>query len=490
MPDPRLYTLNQHPVRHTRGTVLYWMTSARRLGFNFALERAVTHAATLGKPLVILEALRCGYPHASDRLHAFVMEGMAEHAAALRTGPVRYYPYIEPSPGAGAGLLAALARDACVVVTDWYPAFFLPRMIASAATQVGCCMEAVDTNGILPVALAGRAIPMAHGFRAHLQKNLRGQLRQWPAATPLRALARRRRASISREVLDRWPAATAGTLTRGALASLPIDHSIAPVPLRGGTSAARQRLRTFVADGLSRYTEDRNQPERDGTSRLSPWLHFGHLSVHEVFEAVMSREKWTSRRLGTASRGAREGWWNASAAAESFLDELITWREIAFNTCAFVQKYERYASLPEWAKRTLDAHRGDPREHVYSRDQFEAAVTHDPLWNAAQRQLMREGWFHGYLRMVWGKKILEWTRTPEDALAIMGDLMNRYSLDGRDPNSWAGFAWVLGRYDRPWPERDVYGQVRYMSSANTARKLRVKHYLSEYTDSAKPRPRL
>jgi deoxyribodipyrimidine photo-lyase len=430
----------------------------------------------------VLEALRCGYPHASDRLHAFVIDGMREHAAALGGGPVRYYPYVEPAPGEGSGLLAALARTACVVVTDWYPAFFLPRMTASAARQVDCRIEAVDSNGLLPVAAAGRAIPMAHGFRSHLQKTLRAHLRQWPLPEPLTSLPAGPRPAIASSILDRWPAATGASLTRAGLARLPIDHAVAPVSVAGGTTAARARLREFAATGLARYAEHHHQPEQDATSRLSPWLHFGHLSVHEVFEAVMSRERWTSRKLGAGARGARDGWWNASASAESLLDELITWRELAFNTCAFVPGYDQFASLPEWARRTLDLHRSDPREHAYSLAQLDSATTHDPVWNAAQRQLARDGWFHGYMRMLWGKKILEWSAAPDDALAAMTHLMNRYSLDGRDPNSWAGFAWVLGRYDRPWPEREVFGQVRYMSSANTARKLRLKGYLARYAD--------
>jgi deoxyribodipyrimidine photo-lyase len=252
--------------------------------------------------------------------------------------------------------------------------------------------------------------------------------------------------------------------------------------MRGGSHAARARLAAFVAGGLARYGEHHNQPEQDATSRLSPWLHFGHLSVHEVFQAVMTSEKWTSRKLGSGARGAREGWWNVSASTEAFLDELVTWRELAFNTAAFAPDYDRYSALPDWARRTLDAHRGDRREHWYGLEQFDAAATHDPLWNAAQRQLKQDGWFHGYMRMLWGKKILEWSAAPEDALAVMQHLMNRYSLDGRDPNSWAGFAWVLGRYDRPWPEREIFGQVRYMSSTNTARKLRVKGYLAQYGD--------
>ena len=479
----RLYPQNDRPIDPNRQFILYWMTSARRLQRNFALQRAVHHAATLRKPLVILEALRCGYPHASDRLHAFVLQGMREHASALAKGAVRYYPYVEPAEGAGKGLVAALAAHAAVVVTDWYPAFFLPRMIVSAARQVDCALEAVDTNGLLPVSAAGRAIPMAHGFRAHLQRTLREELRHWPEEAPLDALPHVRPARIDPAITARWPAATTAVLRGETLEALPIDHSVKPVAFSGGTAGARARLEDFVAHKLTHYADGHNQPEQDFTSRLSPWLHFGHISAHEIFERVMSREKWTSRKLGTGARGARESWWNTSASTESFLDELITWRELAFNTAAFLPGFDRYQTLPAWARHTLEAHRRDRRQHVYSLEQFEKAATHDPLWNAVQRQLTRHGWFHGYMRMLWGKKILEWTRRPEDALAVMEHLMNKYSLDGRDPNSWAGFAWVLGRYDRPWPEREIFGTVRYMSSANTAKKLRVKQYLKDYGDS-------
>ena len=479
----RLYPQNDRPIDPGRPFILYWMTSARRLHRNFALQRAVHHAATLRKPLVILEALRCGYPHASDRLHAFVLQGMREHASALAKGPVRYYPYVEPAEGAGKGLVAALAGGAAVIVTDWYPAFFLPRMIASAARHVDCALEAVDTNGLLPVSAAGRAIPMAHGFRAHLQRSLRAELRQWPEDKPLDRLPDTRPARIDTAITSRWPSASGAILRGETLAELPIDHGVPPAAFTGGSSAARARLDDFVEHKLADYSDRHNQPELDFTSRLSPWLHFGHISAHEVFERVMSREKWTSRKLGTGARGARQGWWNTSASTESFLDELITWRELAFNTAALLPGFDRFDTLPAWARQTLDAHRRDRRQHVYTLEEFEHAETHDQLWNAVQRQLTRDGWFHGYMRMLWGKKILEWSRRPEDALAVMEHLMNKYSLDGRDPNSWAGFGWVLGRYDRPWPEREIFGTVRYMSSQNTAKKLRVKRYLSDYSTS-------
>ena len=181
------------------------------------------------------------------------------------------------------------------------------------------------------------------------------------------------------------------------------------------------------------------------------------------------------------ANGRRAGWWSVGANAEAFLDQLITWRELGFNVCHKRSDHDRWESLPDWAVATLSKHAPDRREHVYTIDEFAAASTHDPLWNAAQTQLLREGTIHNYLRMLWGKKILEWTAEPREALEVMIELNNRYALDGRDPNSYTGIFWVLGRHDRPWgPERPIFGKVRYMSSANTARKFPVRAYLDRY----------
>jgi deoxyribodipyrimidine photo-lyase len=477
----RIHVLKDSPIRSDGRYVVYWMTMSRRLQYNFALQRAVAICRETRRPLVILEPLRIDYPYASDRFHAFIIQGMKAHAAALARGRVRYYPYVEPRRGAGRGLVPALAADAVAVVTDWYPAFFLPRMTHAAGKRIQVRLEAVDSNGVLPVTAAGRAFSTAHSFRAYLQRTLRDHLREWPDQDPLAALPRVARVQVSQEIRRRWPDADRETLEGRTIAGLRVDHSVPPAAITGGTAPARARLQQFVTRGLADYGEQHNQPERDATSRLSPWLHFGHLSVHEVFDAVMKHERWSARRLPARSRGAREGWWNVSPSAESFLDELLTWRELAFNTAAFVPGFATFDSLPQWAQRTLNEHRSDPRPHTYDAATFERAATHDPLWNAVQRQLVRDGWFHGYLRMLWGKKILEWSPSPEAALETMERLMNRHSLDGRDPNSWAGFTWVLGRYDRPWPERDVLGKVRYMSSENTARKLRVKQYVAKYS---------
>jgi deoxyribodipyrimidine photo-lyase len=467
--------------------VLYWMTMARRTRFNHGFERAVDWAVRTGKPLVVLEALRCGYPWASDRLHRFVLEGMAANERRLAGASVLYYPYVEGAPDEGKGLLAALARRAVVVVGDDFPAFFLPKIAEAAARQVSVRFELVDSNGLVPMRAAGRAFPSAFTFRRYLQRTLPAHLGDGPRKDPLSRVRLPVLASLPSAITRRWPRASPALLggEPGALARLPIDHRVPPVAFRGGSEAGESAMRAFVARRLAEYPEKRNQPEEDGTSRLSPYLHFGHVSVHDVLHRIAAAEGWSPDRVASTSTGRREGWWGTSAAAEAFLDQLVTWRELGYNMCAHRPDYDRYESLPAWARKTLGAHARDPRPHVYDLQQLDQAATHDPLWNAAQTQLVKDGWFHNYMRMLWGKKILEWSRRPEDALTAMIELMNRYSLDGRNPNSYSGYFWVLGRYDRPWaPERPIFGMVRYMSSANTARKLRVKEYVKKYAPSS------
>jgi deoxyribodipyrimidine photo-lyase len=484
----RIRLANDAPVRADRGYVLYWMVAARRAQSNFALQRAVELAIELRRPLVVLEALRAGYAWASDRSHAWVLQGMADNAQAFARTSARYLPFVEGEPGEGSGLLETLAADAAVVVTDDAPIFFLPRMVAAAARRLDVRLEAVDGNGLHPLRAVDRVFPTAFSYRAHLQRVLRGHLDDVPLADPL-AGVRLPAAPALGGVLARWGEAPADLLTGGAsaLARLPIDHRVAPVGARGGTAAGRARLAAFVGRDLETYADDRGDPDNPRTSGLSPYLHFGHVSAHEVFEAVMSHEGWTRRKLAPSGGGKREGWWGVGRGAEAFLDQLVTWREIGFNAAAHLPDYDRYETLPAWAQATLGLHAGDPRPHRYERDAFDRAATHDPLWNAAQTELVREGRIHTYLRMLWGKKILEWSPTPESALETMIALNNRYAVDGRDPNSYSGIFWCLGRYDRPWgPERDIFGTVRYMSSENTARKLRVKGYLARYGPSLLP----
>ena len=481
VPPLRIRTVNGAPVREPARWVLYWMTAARRASANFALERAADWARRFGRPLVVLEALRCDYPWASDRLHRFIIDGMVDNRRALAARAVRYHPYVEPSKGAGRGLLAALAEHAAVVVTDDFPAFFLPRMVAAAGQRLGVRLEAVDSNGLLPMAAGEREHPTAYAFRRLLQRELLGHLDPFPLEDPCHDLPPA--ADLPAEISERWPAADLDSLTGGPqfLAALPIDHSVTVVEHRGGSAAAGARLRAFLDAGLAGYGELRNRPDDGAGSGLSPYLHFGHLSAHQAFRELMLREAWSPECVVPPANGRRAGWWGVSPDAEAFLDQLVTWRELGFNVCHFNEAHDRWESLPGWARRTLDAHAADPREHRYTLAELEAASAHDPLWNAAQRQLVREGTIHNYLRMLWGKKILEWTDDPRQALEVMTELNNRFALDGRNPNSETGIFWVLGRHDRPWaPERPIFGTIRYMSSANTARKLPVRRYLERY----------
>ena len=483
-PGTRVRTLTDL-ARNPDGThVLYWMVGFRRPRWNFALQHAAAHAAELDQPLVILEALRVGYPWASDRFHQFVLDGMRANAKHFATKNVIYYPYVEPAEGNGRGLLAALAKGASVLVSDDYPTFFIPKMQESAASRMNIRFELVDSNGLFPIRAANKVFSRAFDFRRYLQRELPQHLDARPLPDPLEGLR-----PITPKALDallagaraNWEPAANDVLAGQTLESLPIDHSVGAVDLEGGFEAGERHMEQFLSNGIDRYAADRNHPDKDATSGLSAWLHFGHVSTHQLFDELTQNEGWDPGRLATNTKGSREGWWGMSENAEAFIDQFVTWRELGFNMSAQRSDYDRYESLPEWARNTLDRHQSDPHPHLYSLEQLEGSDTHDPIWNAAQTELRETGRLQNYLRMLWGKKILEWSHTPRDALAAMIELNNKYALDGRDPNSYSGIFWVLGRYDRAWgPERPIFGKIRYMSSENAKRKLRMADYLGRF----------
>lgn len=485
VPELRVRSLNDAEIRDGGDYVLYWMVAYRRTGWNYALQRAVEWATDLGKPLVILEALRVGYRWASDRLHYFVVQGMADNQAALADRPVAYYPYLEREPGEGSGLLEALAERAAIVVTDDFPCFFLPRMQSVAARRLAIRLETVDSNGLLPMRAAEKVYARAVDLRRFLQKQLSQHLKSLPEPDPLQQARLADLPALPRKITGRWPRADVARLARdpASLSHFAIDHSVPIVRgTRGGQVAAQECLKHFLEHKLPRYGDDRNQPDLQGASGFSPYLHFGHLSVHQVFAKLAEGAGWTPDDVAEKAKGSRSGWWKLDESTESFLDEIVTWRELGFNMCSQRADYSRYSSLPDWAQKSIAEHAEDPREATYTLEEFEQAQTHDEIWNAAQRQLLVEGRIHNYLRMLWGKKIFEWSATPQEAVRVMIELNNKYALDGRNPNSYSGIFWTLGRYDRAWgPERPVYGKIRYMSSDNTARKLKLKEYLARYS---------
>lgn len=483
VPSSRVWRYGDAEPHRDARYVLYWMIANRRTSWNYSLDRALDWAENLGKPLVVLEALRCDYQWACDRFHRFVIDGMSDNAKAFDRPGVTYLPYLEPKPGAGSGLLKKLAERAAVVVSDDFPCFFLPAMLRAARRQVDTRLELIDSNGILPMRSTERVFARAYDFRRHLQKNLRPHLAEFPAAEPFENRDLARAVNLD-DIAAEWPMADLETVAEH-LDDFPIDHKIQPTDERGGSQAANEVSERFLEQRLSNYT-NRNQPEQQAASGLSPYLHFGHISAHQVFSDLIDQEGWTPDQLSEKAKGSSRGWWGASENFESFVDELITWRELGYNRCALTNDFTKYDSLPDWAQTTLEEHASDNREYVYNLEEFEQAKTHDDLWNAAQRQLVTEGRMHNYLRMLWGKKILEWSATPRDALAVMIELNNKYALDGRNPNSYSGIFWVLGRYDRAWgPERPIFGKIRYMSSDNTARKVRVKNYIAKYNEGVK-----
>jgi len=485
VPALRVNRVNDQPFRPEGRHVLYWMIASRRTRWSFGLQHAMNRAAEMGKPLIVLEALRIGYRWASPRVHRFIIDGMHDNQARFADTNIAYHPYVEPAAGHGKGLLQALAADACCVVTDEFPCFFLPKMVAAAGAKLTVACEQIDGNGLLPLRVADKTFAAAVHFRRFLQRELPRHLEAMPKDDPLTRAHELQPATIPSAISERWPAVPLAVLDgsdHSFLAGLAIDQEVPPVPFAGGEAAGRSAIEVFMRKKLSHYPEARNQPEQDVASGFSPYLHFGHISVHDVVSRIFRRDGWTLDKLGTRPTGSREGWWGLSPESEAFIDELVTWREVGYNFCfTRPDDYDQWESLPEWAKKSLDKHIDDDRPVLYDRKALEAGRTYDALWNAAQRQLVVEGRIHNYLRMLWAKKVLEWSETPRDALATLIELNNRWSIDGRDPNSYSGIFWCFGRYDRPWPpERNIYGIIRTMSSDNTAKKVKVKGYIQRW----------
>jgi deoxyribodipyrimidine photo-lyase len=484
VPNNRIRRLNSLDARNDGLFVLYWMIANRRVSSNYSLDRSLWWANVLKKPLVILEGIRSGHSWACDRFHRFVIDGMRDNLRRLNETPIYFYPYIEPFPGASKGLLKTLSRYACIIVTDDFPCFFLPRMLAAASAKVETALEAVDSNGLLPIRKTNRTFQTAFSFRSYLQKELPAVMLEKPESQMAIPDGLQKLQQLPDHILKKWPVALLSNPFEDAsiLSLLPINHDVSPCSTEGGSTAAQQMLTTFLSDKIDKYSEKRNEPEA-ATSCLSPYLHWGHIGVHEIVWKVLKRENWSPSDLDIfSSRGKRNGWWGLSDNAEAFLDELITWRELGFNMCVTRPDYDRYESLPAWALETLDIHGTDPRPYLYDFDELENAATHDELWNACQNQLRLDGYIYGYLRMLWGKKILEWTPSPRIALKFMIELNNKYALDGRDPNSYSGIFWILGRYDRPWgPQRSVFGKIRYMSTDRAQKKLHLQEYIHKYS---------
>jgi deoxyribodipyrimidine photo-lyase len=351
--------------------------------------------------------------------------------------------------------VAQLASDAALLVTDDYPCFIIPDHNRGISKAVSIPVFAVDSNGVVPLSCYDKEEYAAYTIRPKIKKLLPEHLRR--SAVPLL----KNRSAVK---LDAPETQVSDRNIPALVAQCDIDHTVPPSKrYRGGTKAARQRLAHFVSQILPNYDKTRSKPDLDGSSRLSSYLHFGFISIQEIAEAVNHAQA-------------------PQVAKDSFLEEAIVRRELSFNFTRFNPNYNSIASLPSWAQQTMREHAADPRPNLIEPEQIERAETPDELWNAAQRELLLSGEMHNYVRMLWGKRVIEWQPNYETAFALLEHLNNKYALDGRDPNSYAGILWCFGKHDRPWFDRPIFGTIRYMTSNSTGRKFDSKKYI-EWTRS-------
>ncbi len=438
----RIKALNETPIRKGK-YVLYWMQAAQRATYNHALEYAVRLANDRAVPLVVLFCLTDGFPEATLRHYYFMLEGLREVSAALKDRGIQFVLQCGSPPEAA----ARFSRSAAVAVVDAGQLRIQRTWRKRAAKESRCLLYEVETNLIVPVEEASTKENYSAGtFRPRITKKLPLYLAPLRHRKPKKQSLRLRFDGVSLDDLQ------------AVLSGLQIDRSVSPVDqFHGGPSEARRRLRSFIRNKLDNYAEEGGDPAADCISHMSPYLHFGQISPLEIAREVQKTE----------SRGV-----------DAFLEELIVRRELSHNFVFYNDMYDTYECLPDWARKTLETHENDKREHLYEPDAFEKAQTHDPYWNAAQWQLVITGKMHGYMRMYWGKKLLEWSPAPRDAFATALYLNNKYELDGRDPNAFAGVAWCFGKHDRAWAERPVFGKVRYMNAAGLKRKFDADRYVA------------
>ena len=453
--DPRVRLVTKGKDGHRGEVVVYWTQAARRAHDNAALSRAIAEANLRKQPLLVYESLRVDYPYASDRIHAFVLQAARESAAAYRARGAGHVFFLPRSAEAARGKVLALAKRASLLVTDDHPGFLFPAHVTALAETCPCPVLAVDDTCVIPLSLFPKEEYAARTIRPKVVRLLPAWLR--PLEEPSCKVAPRA-LDLPFTPFD----VERADLTK-TLAALPIDHGVPVVEDNDGArSVGLARLARFVSRGLSVYAEEHNHPDESATTGLSAHLHFG---------IVGAREAALSLADARADLGAKD----------AFLEQLLVRRTLAFNLASRNALHRTYAAVPDWAKKTLAEHRADKRDALYDRDALESARTGDEVWNAAQRELRTRGVIHNYLRMLWGKCVIAWKRTPEEAFDELVHLNDRWALDGRDPNTYASILWCFGKHDRPWgPARKIFGTVRYMSTAAAMRKLKMEDYLRRW----------
>lgn len=458
--DPaRVQELNpKKPLRPERAWVVYWMQKSQRARCNHALEYAIARGNELGKPLLVVFGLMDDYPDANARHYLFMLQGLHDVAGDLEARGIRF----EVRHGHPRDVALAFSRHAALLVTD--RDYLRPTRVwrREVAQRADVRVVQVESDLVVPIETASdKQEYAARTLRPKLAKLTPRFLHPVAEVEPHHPSMKVD--SLAMPEMPEYERIDVSDPER-ALSRLKVDRSIAPVPMfEGGSAAGEAIFRRFLDGYLEDYSQNRNQPQTDHVSHMSKYLHFGQVSP-----------LWLTLEMNAAVEASPE----LGEEASTYLEELLVRRDLAHNYCFYRMKdYDQWSGLPAWAKETLRDHKPDRREHIYTRSQLEGGETHDPYWNAAMQELRETGYMHNHMRMYWGKKVLEWTRTPEFGRQVLLDINNKYFIDGRDANSFGNVGWVFGLHDRPWMERPIFGKVRYMNAAGLERKAKPGEYV-------------
>ena len=439
----RIHYLNRNPI--CQGSyILYWMYNSQRTICNHALEYAIFQANLLNKPMIVYFGLTPDFPQANLRHYNFMLKGLAEVGAELKKRGIKFVlQLISPETGA-----VKLAENACMIITDTGYLAIQRKWRKDAAQKINCPLIQVESDVIIPVGtVSSKREYAARTIRPKILNHLDRFMKPLNCIDPKKDSTRLAFDSLDLNDIDK------------IINKLKIDKTVNPSEyFAPGQMQAQKLLDEFVTDKLKNYDTDRNDPSIDGLSNMSPYLHFGQISPLDIAMKVKQHQ---------------------SKSAEAYLEELIIRRELSMNFTHYTDDYDKYSCLPGWAKATLQSHKKDKRPYVYTLEQLENAKTHDDCWNAAQKQMLITGKMHGYMRMYWGKKIIEWTNAPQTTFKFMLYLNNKYELDGRDPNGFCGVAWCFGNHDRPWAPRSIFGTIRYMNEKGLQRKFDTAKYIEK-----------
>ena len=415
------------------------MQASCRVHYNHALEYAIQQANKQRKPLIVYFGLTSYYPDANLRHYSFLLEGLQEVERSLQEMNTKMV-VLKESPEIGA---VEIAQNASLMVTDRGYLDIQRRWRDQAADKIKCGIVQVESDVVVPIETVSTKEEYA---AATIRRKINSKLKKFMVSLESH---KPEKSSLEMDFnslkLDK------------IINNLIIDQSVEEAPqIHGGTSEALKQLGTFINLKLDKFADLRNNPSMEYLSNMSPYLHFGQISPLYVALKVAQTE---------------------SPGMDSYLEELIIRRELSMNFVYYNPNYHSIDCLPNWASKTLKEHENDQRPYTYSQEELEEADTHDPYWNAAQKEMVYTGKMHGYMRMYWGKKILEWVETPKEAYQVALYLNNKYELDGRDPNGYAGVAWCFGKHDRAWKERKIFGKIRYMNDQGLRRKFKIDKYV-------------